>query len=85
MTARLPFPRWARPGLGGLALGVFCVPIIWFVGWRLAQPGQGLGLLGGGYGAVQVAITGADWLPRRLGRRRRCCCFCAWPRSSPRR
>ena len=38
-------------------------PIIVFVGWRLGQPGQGLGLLGGGYGAVQVAITGADWLP----------------------
>jgi CIC family chloride channel protein len=63
MTAGLTIPLWARPGLGGLAVGVFCVPIIVFVGWRLAQPGQGLGLLGGGYGAVQVAITGADWLP----------------------
>jgi len=63
MTAGLTIPIWARPGLGGLALGIFCVPIIWFVGWRLAQPGQGLGLLGGGYGAVQVAITGASWLP----------------------
>ena len=63
VTASLPIPRWARPGLGGLALGVFCVPIILFVGWRVAQPGQGLGLLGGGYGAVQIAITGSDWLP----------------------
>jgi CIC family chloride channel protein len=63
MTAGLTIPLWARPGLGGLAVGIFCVPIIWFVGWRLAQPGQGLGLLGGGYGAVQVAITGAAWLP----------------------
>jgi CIC family chloride channel protein len=63
LTAQLTIPAWARPGLGGLALGVFCVPIIAFVGWRLAQPGQGLGLLGGGYGAVQVAITGASWLP----------------------
>ena len=63
LTAGLTIPIWARPGLGGLALGIFCVPIIWFVGWRLAQPGQGLGLLGGGYGAVQVAITGASWLP----------------------
>jgi CIC family chloride channel protein len=42
---------------------VFCVPIIVFLGWRLAQPGQGLGLLGGGYGAVQIAITGTSWLP----------------------
>jgi chloride channel protein, CIC family len=63
MSAGLTIPIWARPGLGGLAVGIFCVPIIWFVGWRLAQPGQGLGLLGGGYGAVQVAITGATWLP----------------------
>jgi CIC family chloride channel protein len=63
VTASLTIPTWARPGLGGLAVGVFCVPIIVFVGWRLTQPGQGVGLLGGGYGAVQVAISGADWLP----------------------
>jgi chloride channel protein, CIC family len=63
VTSTLPIPPWARPGLGGLAVGVFCVPIILFVGWRVAQPGQGLGLLGGGYGAVQVAISGATWLP----------------------
>jgi CIC family chloride channel protein len=63
VTATLTIPRWARPGLGGLALGVFCVPIILFVGRSLAQPGQGLGLLGGGYGAVQLAISGSNWLP----------------------
>jgi CIC family chloride channel protein len=63
VTGSLPIPQWARPGLGGLAVGVFCVPIVVFIGWRLAQPGQGVGLLGGGYGAVQIAITGAEWLP----------------------
>jgi CIC family chloride channel protein len=63
ITAGLTIPIWARPALGGLAVGVFCVPIIVVVGWKLGQPGQGLGLLGGGYGAVQVAITGASWLP----------------------
>src|SRR3954453_1173331 len=63
VTASLTIPRWARPGLGGLAVGVFCVPIVWLVGISLAQPGQGLGLLGGGYGAVQVAISGVDGLP----------------------
>jgi CIC family chloride channel protein len=62
-SARLKLPAWLKPGLGGLALGGFCVPIILFIGWRLAQPGQGVGLLGGGYGAAQVAITGASWLP----------------------
>lgn len=63
VNASLSIPNWARPGLGGLAMGVFCVPIVVFVGWKLTQPGQGLGLLGGGYGAVQVAISGASWLP----------------------
>jgi chloride channel protein, CIC family len=63
ITGNLTIPIWTRPALGGLAMGVFCVPIVAFIGWRLAQPGQGLGLLGGGYGAVQVAITGASWLP----------------------
>ncbi|WP_437621778.1 chloride channel protein [Sorangium sp. So ce1151] len=62
IAARLPVAPWARPGLGGLALGLFCVPVLWFVGRRIESPGQGLGLLGGGYGAVQVAITGAQWL-----------------------
>ncbi|MDB4979705.1 MAG: Chloride channel protein [Myxococcales bacterium] len=62
-SAALAVPAWAKPALGGLALGIFAVPIVLFVGWRLAQPGQGVGLFGGGYGAVQVAITGASWLP----------------------
>ena len=61
----------------------FCVPIIVFVGWRLAQPGQGLGLLGGGYGAVQVAITRRQLVAARLDAAPRCCCFSASRRSSP--
>lgn len=63
VTARLTVPDWAKPAIGGLALGVFAVPLILLVGWQVGQPGQGLGLLGGGYGAVQVAISGAKWLP----------------------
>lgn len=62
-SERLTVPAWMKPSLGGAAMGAFCVPIILFVGWKIAQPGQGVGLLGGGYGAVQVAITGASWLP----------------------
>ena len=61
--ARLPVPGWARPALGGLALGLLATPIVMFVGARIGSPGQGLGLFGGGYGAVQMAITGAAWLP----------------------
>jgi CIC family chloride channel protein len=63
VTARLPAPIWARPAIGGLALGVLTVPLILHVGGRVGSPGHALGILGGGYGAAQVAITGADWLP----------------------
>ena len=56
-------PLWARPAVGGLLLGVFTVPLIIFLGEHIHQPGQGLGLLGGGYGAVQMAIAGSEWLP----------------------
>ncbi len=60
---RLPVPAWSRPALGGLALGVCGTPLILLVGAWLGTRGQGLGILGGGYGAVQMAISGADWLP----------------------
>ena len=63
ISARLSVPEWAKPGLGGLTLGIFAVPLIMLVGWQVGQPGQGVGLMGGGYGAVQVAISGAAWLP----------------------
>jgi CIC family chloride channel protein len=56
-------PPWARPALGGLLLGAFAVPLIILLGDHIHQPGQGLGLLGGGYGAVQMAIAGSEWLP----------------------
>jgi chloride channel protein, CIC family len=63
VSQRLPVPLWLRPAIGGLALGLFAVPIIWIVGDHVGVPGQGLGLFGGGYGAAQMAVTGASWLP----------------------
>ena len=57
-------PAWTRPAAGGLALGLFAVPVILIVGGRIGIAGQGLGILGGGYGAAQMAITGSAWLPR---------------------
>jgi CIC family chloride channel protein len=60
---KIGVPDWVRPGIGGLALGLTAVPVIWFVGSRIGSPGQGLGLLGGGYGAAQLAITGSPLLP----------------------
>jgi CIC family chloride channel protein len=64
VSARLPVPVWVRPGLGGLALGICATPVVMIVGPHIGQSGQGLGIFGGGYGAAQVAILGASWLPQ---------------------
>lgn len=66
ISAKLPGPAWLRPGAGGLALGVLAAPLLWYLGNRLGRPGGGFGILGGGYGAAQAAITGAEWLPGGL-------------------
>ncbi|MBK8251290.1 MAG: chloride channel protein [Polyangiaceae bacterium] len=63
VSGKMPGPVWMRPGYGGLALGILTVPLLFWLGTRLGRPGGGFGILGGGYGAAQVAITGADWLP----------------------
>jgi CIC family chloride channel protein len=61
-TRRLPLPAWARPAVGGLALGVLTVPTLAVFAHYTGQPGSGLAILGGGYGGAQLAITGASWL-----------------------
>ena len=59
----VPGPAWLKPAAGGLLLGVFATPIIYWVGEELGAAGRGFGILGGGYGAAQTAISGAPWLP----------------------
>ncbi len=59
----MPVPEWVRPGIGGLLLGLLVVGLLYFYGPIVGRGNQGLGIIGGGYGASQVAITGADWLP----------------------
>ena len=63
ISRRMRVAEWVRPALGGLALGAFVLVIVIAAGPALGRPEAGLGLLGGGYGAAQVAITGASWLP----------------------
>ena len=58
----LKVPEYLRPALGGLLLGALCTPLIYWVGNHIHAPGQGLGMLGGGYGAVQMAIAGSPFL-----------------------
>jgi CIC family chloride channel protein len=60
---RSQLPTWTLPALGGLALGLFWTPVLLIAGRITDMPGQGLGILGGGYGAVQLAVSGAPWLP----------------------
>ncbi len=62
ITNKLPVAEWARPAIGGLALGIFVVLTIHFLAPFIGRGDRGVGILGGGYGAAQVAITGADWL-----------------------
>ncbi|HZF53785.1 MAG TPA: chloride channel protein [Polyangiaceae bacterium] len=62
-TERSFLPLWARPAMGGLALGVFATSLILLARTYLRLPDHGIGILGGGYGAAQLAITGAKWLP----------------------
>lgn len=61
---RLRVPPWTKPGLGGLVLGVLTSMVLWFAVRKGLTSGGGLGILGGGYGAVQLAISGSSWLPQ---------------------
>ncbi|HEY0840763.1 MAG TPA: chloride channel protein [Vulgatibacter sp.] len=63
LIGRVPGPAWLRPAYGGLLLGALITPVLVVAGRWIPAEGQGLGILGGGYGAVQVAISGSDWLP----------------------
>lgn len=60
---RVAVPAWVRPAIGGLSLGLLVIVALHFVGPVIGRADKGLGILGGGYGVSQVAITGADWLP----------------------
>jgi CIC family chloride channel protein len=60
LSARLPVPVWARPAVGGLAMGLLGTVTVLAVSHH-ASPG--LGVFGGGYGVAQVAISGAPGLP----------------------
>ena len=62
-TKALKVPAWFRPAIGGLGVGLIAAPAIAFLGPRMGEPGQGFGILGGGYGAAQIAIVGGDFLP----------------------
>jgi CIC family chloride channel protein len=62
LFTRLALPDWLRPAIGGLGLGVFVVILMFTFDPWVGNGHNGMGVLGGGYGAGQVAITGASWV-----------------------
>ena len=62
VSSRLRAPEWLKPAIGGLVLGLLATPAVFLLGSHMGD-GQGLGILGGGYGSAQVAILGASWIP----------------------
>jgi CIC family chloride channel protein len=62
LMSRLPVRDWLRPAVGGLMLGVFVVILLFTFDPWVGNGHRGMGILGGGYGAGQLAITGAYWL-----------------------
>jgi CIC family chloride channel protein len=59
--AALRLPSWARPALGGLAMGTLGTALALAVRHRHGL--DGLGVFGGGYGVVQAALGGGAGLP----------------------
>jgi CIC family chloride channel protein len=62
-ASALPAPPWARPALGGLAMGCLGTAVVVWMGATHGPAAAGFGVFGGGYGALEVAMTGADWMP----------------------
>jgi len=56
-------PVWARPAVGGLFMGLLGTALLLWVDHRHGALARGFGVFGGGYGVLQVAMTGAAWLP----------------------
>lgn len=58
VARRLPGPAWARPVAGAAALGLLALAALVAIPRVTDTPPAYLGVLGGGYGASQLAITG---------------------------
>jgi CIC family chloride channel protein len=61
--ARARVPAVAKPALGGLATGLVGTGAILLLSPHVGAAAQRLGVLGGGYGPAQAALTGAAGLP----------------------
>lgn len=62
-TATLPVPIWLRPAAGGLLMGLLGTGIALWMRHAYGAAAAGFGVFGGGYGALQAAMSGAAWMP----------------------
>lgn len=60
--ARLTMPVWARPALGGLLMGGIGTALALWMARSHGAESSAFGVFGGGYGVLQVAMSGAPWL-----------------------
>lgn len=61
-SAALSVPVWAKPAVGGLLMGLVGTGLLVWVEKQHGIAARGFGVFAGGYGALQVAMTGATWL-----------------------
>jgi CIC family chloride channel protein len=59
----LPVPGWARPAIGGLAMGIIGTAVALWMRRAHGDAAAGFGVFGGGYGTLQAAMSGTGWMP----------------------
>ena len=62
-SAALPIAIWARPAVGGLAMGAVGTAVALWMERSGGPAAAGFGVFGGGYGTLQFAMTGTFWIP----------------------
>jgi CIC family chloride channel protein len=58
----LKVAEWLKPAIGGALLGLLVLGVVFLLAAVTGRPPRGVGLLGGGYGLVQLAISDSTWL-----------------------
>jgi CIC family chloride channel protein len=67
LSGALPIAAWGRPAVGGLLMGLVGTGVMLWMRDAHGPAAAGFGVFGGGYGALQAAMSGADWLPSGRG------------------